>query len=246
MCLHNDTIDDYSTGDVVCLICGLVLDKLFLSRESNNQSFVNLTKDEPFNKTNRENNLHESVSDFLTRTNIHASYLDDILKNVKQLLLRFSHFPISLIIASACFVSLAKTEHPVALTKFESMVCESKRDKKNLFKMIVSIHEPSIYPNLSVHVANGMLQGLPLSYSDVESIKKNIKELKCEFCTYSPMTVIASHTLLYIKSKNQSTSLSEICLHIGVSKTSVYSFINKQRHICVKSWDNVYKQLSYR
>ena len=246
MCLHSETIDDYSTGDVVCVICGLVLDKVFLSSKKKTADLLNFFEENAVNEKRKDNNLRENVMDFLSRANVHPSFLEHIMKNVEFLVSRFSHFPRIMIIASACFVCLAKTEYPVALTKFESMACKNRRDKKNLYRMVVSLKEPSIYPNLSSHVADNMLQGLELSFCDIQSIKSNIEILKCKFCTYSPLTVVAAHTLLYSKGRRQLTTLSKICLHIGVSKTSVYSYINSKRHTCVQKWNNVYEQLSYR
>ena len=112
--------------------------------------------------------------------------------------------------------------------------------------MVVCLQEPSIFPNLSSHVANSMLQGIDLNFQDIESIKKNMIQLKCEYCSYSPLTVVAGHTLLYLKNKNRSDSLSKIFFHVGVSKTSVYFFINRHRHKCVQNWNNVYNQFSSR
>ena len=33
MCSHSEYIEDHTSGDVVCLTCGLVLDKIFLSSQ---------------------------------------------------------------------------------------------------------------------------------------------------------------------------------------------------------------------
>ena len=246
MCSHGDYIEDYTSGDVVCLICGLVLDKIFLRVDKKDLDFSDQRQDKTISKKLKEKDLSDNLINFLHSTNIHLSYYDEILRNATTLLSNFTYFRLPLIIASACFVTLSKTEYPITLSKLENFVCENKRDKKNFFKMVVSLQEPSIFPNLSSHVANHMLQGLDLNFHDIESIKKNLTQLKCEYCTYSPLTEVAGHTILYLKSKNNINSLSKICFHVGVSKTSVYSFINSQRHKCVQTWSNVYNQLSPR
>ena len=246
MCSHSEYIEDHSSGDIVCLTCGLILDRIFLSSQTKDFDYGSTYKDERLSKNLKEMDLQENIINFLHLTNIHFSFYDEVQKYSRTLLSEFTHFPISLIIASACFVTLSKTEHPITLSKLESLVCENKKDKKNLFKMVVCLQEPSIFPNLSSHVANSMLQGIDLNFQDIESIKKNMIQLKCEYCTYSPLTVVAGHTLLYLKNKNRSDSLSKICFHVGVSKTSVYSFINRHRHKCVRNWSNVYSQLSSR
>ena len=246
MCSHVESIDDFTSGDVLCLNCGLVLDKIYISSTVENLDSKENTDFAMICRNNsREKDIREGVIDFINRTNIHSSFSEDITNNAIKVLSRFSHFPSILVIASACFVTLSKTKYPITLTKIENIVCENKRDKKNLFKMIVSLYQPGIYPNLSLHVANSALQGLELKFQDIESIKKNIFQLKCEYCTYSPLTVVGGHTILYFEDK-QTLTFSSICFHIGVSKTAIYAYINPQRHKCLNNWKDVYKQLSSR
>ena len=135
--------------------------------------------------------------------------------------------------------------HTGSMSKIENIVCENKKDKKNLFKMIVSLYQPGIYPNLSLHVANSALQGLELKFQDIESIKKNIFQLKCEHCTYSPLTVVGGHTILYLEDR-QPLTFPSLCSDIGVSKTLIYAYINPQRHKCLNKWKEVYEKLSSR
>ena len=245
MCGHNETIEDYSSGDLICVHCGLVLDKIFLHSNTKEYNEKYLWEYSSSNALQDEV-LRKNVIDFFNMINIHHFFLNETVINVKKLLLRFTHFPLSLVIASACFVTLSKNDFSIALGWLEDIVCKNKREKKNLFKMIVSIHQPTLYSNLSECVAHSMLQGLNLPFSDIETIKKNMIELKCKYCTYSPLTVVASHTFLFLKCKCPSTTLTSICQHLGVSKTSVYSYINIKRHQCVTNWYHVYNQLSHR
>ena len=245
MCDHIEIIDDYGTGDSVCKLCGLVLDKLYLQ----NVNSKNI-KEDMARSGNASIGSHDGVRskieviDFMNMVNIHPSFEDEITINSEKLVKRFSHFPHSLIIASAAFVALGKSDYPLSITRLENYVCINKRDKKNLYRMVVSLNQPNIQCNLSENIAQGILQGLNLSFYDIKTIKKNIITLKCEFCTFSPLTVIAGHAYLYLKKVENSMSLANICLHLSVSKTSVYSYINSKRHKCVSSWEDVYNQLS--
>ena len=172
MCSHSEYIEDHTSGDVVCLTCGLVLDKIFLSSQKKDFDYSCVYKDKFLSKNVKEIDLHENVTNFLYLMNIHFSFCDDVQKNAKILLSKFSYFPISLIVASACFVTLSKTKHPITLSRLENMVCENKRDKRNLFKMVVCLQEPSIFPNLSSHVANSMLHGLDSIFMILKVLKR--------------------------------------------------------------------------
>ena len=241
MCVHPETIEDYSSGDVICAKCGLVMDKIFLDSSSTNKEIEDNSLSSVKTKERRVKNLRQETSDFLISMNIHLSFCEKILDNLKTLLARFTHYPFPLVVASACFVALSSTECPITLMRLENKICVNKRDKRNLFKMIGSFHQPFLYPNLSNHIANSMLQGLQLSFYHIETIKKNIDHLKCEYCTFSPLTVVTAHSFLYFKSEKLPISLATICFHVGVSKTAIYSYINEKRHKCVKLWSHVYE-----
>ena len=67
-----------------------------------------------------------------------------------------------------------KSDYPISITRLENYVCINKRDKKNLYRMVVSLNQPNIQCNLSENIAQGILQGLNLSFYDIKTIKKNI------------------------------------------------------------------------
>ena len=240
MCTHKNTIEDFSTGDVICTDCGLILDAIFL-HEPNKKQIDPILYNCKENNNLKIGNLKNQIKDFIILLNIHDSFIDNIVNNVKKLLIRFSHFSITLCIAAGIFVILSESEINITLTKLENIVAQNKRDKRNLFKMIVSIQQRNIKNNISENIADSILHGLDLTFSDIKSIKKNIVQLRCDYCTYNPLTVIASHTFLYMKEKKLSTKLGNICGVIGISKNSVYSYINVKKHKCVKAWYHVYK-----
>ena len=146
MCTHQNVIEDFSTGDVICTDCGLILDAIFL-HEPNKKQIEPI----PYNYSNNNNlrteNLKNQIKDFIILLNIHDSYIDTIVNNVKKLLIRFSHFPVTLCIAAGIFVTLSESESNITLAKLENIAAQNKRDKRNLFKMIVSIQQHNIKNN---------------------------------------------------------------------------------------------------
>ena len=131
MCSHIESIDDFNSGDVLCLHCGLVLDKIYVSSTAEYlSSKENMNFGRISNKNSREKHIRENIIDFINKTNIHNSFLDEITDNTIKILSRFSHFPSILVIASACFVTLSKTKYLITLTKIENIVCQNKRGIK--------------------------------------------------------------------------------------------------------------------
>ena len=46
-----------------------------------------------------------------------------------------------------------KSDYPISITRLENYVCINKRDKKNLYRMVVSLNQPNIQCNLSENIA---------------------------------------------------------------------------------------------
>ena len=99
--------------------------------------------------------------------------------NLGLLLKTFTHFPNILCIAAGTFITLSRSESNITLTKLQNIVAHNKRDKRNLFKMIVSIQQHDIKNNVSENIAGSIFHGLELTFQDIKSIKKNIVQLRC-------------------------------------------------------------------
>ena len=80
---HSEYIEDHTSGDVVCLTCGLVLDKIFLSSQKKDFDYSCVYKDKFLSKNVKEIDLHENVTNFLYLMNIHFSFCDDVQKMQK-------------------------------------------------------------------------------------------------------------------------------------------------------------------
>ena len=82
MCSHSEYIEDHTSGDVVCLTCGLVLDKIFLSSQKKDFDYSCVYNDKFLSKNVKEIDLHENVTNFLFST----ANLYDLLSYSQQLL----------------------------------------------------------------------------------------------------------------------------------------------------------------
>ena len=58
--------------------------------------------------------------------------------------------------------------------------------------------------------------------------------LECQHCSYNPLSVIASHTFLTLNELELLLNIKSIAFQVGISKNSIYSFIDPNKHRCVK------------
>ena len=78
MCSHSEYIEDHSSGDIVCLTCGLILDRIFLTSQTKDFDYGSTYKDERLSKNLKEMDLQENIINFLHLTNIHFSFHDEV------------------------------------------------------------------------------------------------------------------------------------------------------------------------
>ena len=71
MCLHVETIKDHTSGDVICVKCGLVLEKIFLDSSIRDHEVKNVGLNPIKSKKSRTTNLRHETKDFLISMNIH-------------------------------------------------------------------------------------------------------------------------------------------------------------------------------
>ena len=62
----------------------------------------------------------------------------------------------------------------ITLTKLENIVAQNKRDKRNMFEMIVSIQQHNIKINVSKNIADSVLHGLELFFFQILRVLKRI------------------------------------------------------------------------
>ena len=116
------------------------------------------------------------------------------------------------------------------------MVCSNNKQKKNLYKIIQSFDQNYLTHNNEFQLLHPFLSKLNFEKEDVQLIVNRLKTYDCKFCSYSAMTKIAGHTYIFVKNNKKKLSLEEICGSLSISKNSVYLFLNKRHHHCVKNW----------
>ena len=241
MCAHSNVIEDFSTGDVICTECGLVMDKILLdSNQPRGQ------EKEFIHSASSWSKCKSLTIDFVDSLNIGRNFVEEILKNVHVLQNSFPHSPLPLLIAASSYGTLSKNNCGFPLSMFENFVCSNGKDKKKMYKMIVALNQSNSSSNQPQNLIETILPGLVFSFCDIQTIKKNIMTLECEHCSYNPLTVIGSHTFLTIKELELPLTIKSIASHVGISKNSIYSFIDPNKHSCVKTWDHVYQHISRR
>ena len=238
MCAHSNVIEDFSTGDVICTECGLVMDKILLD------SYQPRGQEEFIHSASSWSKCKSLTIDFVDSLNIGRNFVEEILKNVHVLQNSFPHSPLPLLIAVSFYGTLSENNCGFPLSMFENFVCSNSKDKKKMYKMIVALNQSNSSSNQPQNLIETILPGLVFSFCDIQTIKKNIMNLECQHCSYNPLTVIASHTFLTLKELELSLTIESIATHVESSKNSICCFIDPNNHSCVKTWDHIYQQIS--
>ena len=143
-------------------------------------------------------------------------------------------------------MKLSKNNSGFSLSTFENLLCPNSKNKKKMYNMIVALKQSNTSSNQPQNLVETIFPGFVFSFCDIQTIKKNIMNLECQHCSYNPLTVIGSHTFLTIKELELPLTIKSIASHVGISKNSIYSFIDPNKHSCVKTWDHVYQHISRR
>ena len=218
ICDHCEVLDG---GEYICKNCGLVLGQEYVSVNDYSKSIntINTNYDLYFNVCNILEKLH--LSD--------VRYGEEVCEIVNKYLRNYK-YTTELKIGASIFYVLSSREIPYQINKIARLVCLESNDYKKLFKLI------QVFPQKNTIQKNEFeLIDLVLSFlekSDVVNISKKIKDLKCEFCSYSPITQIAGITYLYFKNcKKEKKSLKSLCNSLLISQNSVYLYL---KHSCIK------------
>ena len=64
MCLHVETVEDHTSGDVICVKCGLVSEKIFLDSSIRDYEMENVSLSPIKSKKSRTTNLRHETKDY--------------------------------------------------------------------------------------------------------------------------------------------------------------------------------------
>ena len=191
MCDHWEVLD---RGEYICKKCGLVL----------GQEYVSINEyDKTTNIVNINYDLYFSVCNVLEKLHLSdVSYSEEVYEVVNKYLSDYK-YNIELKIGASIFYVLSLREIPYQINKIARLVCLNTNDYKKLFKLIQVFPQKTTIQNNEFELLELVLSFL--EKSDVVNISRKIRDLKCDFCSYSPITQIAGITYLYFKNCKKET-----------------------------------------
>ena len=223
-CDHQRTVDDISTGDLVCTDCGLVLDQIYLP-----QTKTRLPHSSETNRLVPNPEITDTVDRMCGKCNI-----DD--ENVKRnILLKWQNFESKMNGKHAClessvlmciYTALIESKVPRPLNH----LCALTNVNMSKVRLYLKDKDSFYRPNL---MCEYFLHSLNLSYKDVEEIKEMVKLLENKF-VFSQKTLIASCAYIFLrKSKHDShkrITKSQLAKQLGISAMAIYRCVKKINH----------------
>ena len=191
-CDHQRTIDDVSTGDLICTDCGLILDQIYLP-----QIKTHLPDSRETNRLIPNPEIMDTVDRMCGKCNI-----DD--ENVKRkILLKLQNFEnekhgcLESSVLMCIYTTLIESKVPRPLNH----LCALTNINMSKVRLYLKDKDSFYRPNL---MCEYFLHSLNLSYKDVEEIKAMVKLLENKF-VFSQKTLIASCAYIFLrKSKHDS------------------------------------------
>ena len=220
-CMHDQTLEDFHTGDIICLNCAVVLDKLQLSPFSYTSTIDS-------RKKQSSNDVKLLVEDILASLFIFST---DI---IEQCSLRCIHFLSTLgkkfnrddIIAFGIYEGLCTIEIPCSPLD----ICRICNIKENTLLKLEKETNCAIKPCPPALFVNKICSSLCLPYF----IEKKVKEeviLRQKSTLSKPESLIGSIILLEVerlRKKGENSfffnhiTMAEVSKTLGVSETSLY------------------------
>lgn len=206
-CPHLNEIDDFRNGDVICVDCGLIIDKIYVT------SFVSCPEsDSPsFEK--------EYILEILNRLNIPYTYSDKILQKFNDLSRKEKNCNRKLeILSYSVYEILNEYNIPISLKDICS-VSGISTDK--LFSKQHCATTVPLSPTLEKYCLM-----MNLSYQDFIKIEQ---KLPCELESgHNPLTIIGSLIYKYSKENNLNLSIKHIANTLSISVVSIQRFLKRQ------------------
>ena len=208
-CSHTDTIEDFHTGDEICLYCGLVIAKIMINDYRISNDFIKVIE-------NDDDVCHlKKLCDKIPCNDFCFEKILSTYKNYRNT----SKIAKKYLFAAAIFSTLNK-ENCSKSIEYISNLCSVKNNKfwKYLRQLDVE------YSCNTKHMSEFFLQKLKLNYNDIKAI--NITVDKLSKTNFAPKTVLAVSSYLYLKKKNPKICVSEIAKILTCSSMSMYRCLN--------------------
>ena len=220
MCDHQEVLD---RGEYICINCGLILGQEYVTSINYGTSL---------NITNTNHGLYLNICDILEKLHLSVvCYGEQVYEVVNKYLSNYKCNS-ELKIGAGIFHALSLNDIPYQINKIARLVCLDTNEYKKFFKLIQVFPQKNTIQNDEFELINLVLS--EYEKSDIENISKKIKQFKCEYCSYSPITQIAGISYLYFKNcKKEKISLKSMCDSLLISQNSVYLYL---KHPCIKNW----------
>lgn len=207
-CNHSSEILDESSGDYVCTMCGLVLDRFFgdLGHASeNNETSIDTTY----------NSQYEFIAEILSKLNVPITLADSIFAKIVGNRLKDSA------ICQIIYDTLIERNIPFTLKEITSVSGVPTKKIKHTH----TANPTSICIVEERDILERCCSKLGLTYKDCTVIKKSFAN---DMSGFSPSTVIASHIYIHCKKNRIKLKLKKISEIVGVSPISVHRYLRRK------------------
>ena len=213
-CDHQQVVDDFSSGDSVCVDCGLVLDKIYLHHS-------NIIK----NETHLSHNSLDIIERMCAKCNIENENIKNVITKKWQDLKKIWRKNVCTeSLAMVCiYIGLIESKSPRPL----SHLCEQTNvNIKNVWQYLKandSFYKPNLMCEYFLHTLN-------LSFKDIEEIRKMVKRYESMY-VFSQKTLIASCAYIFLRGRentsNKHTSVTQLAKQLGISSMAIYRCVKK-------------------
>lgn len=197
VCEHKNQIIDDHEGTYVCLDCAKVLDTVFVSNFEDKEK----VSEEYMLKDLNTNDVSNEISH---RLNIPNFNVNNEKKNIKSI--------------SNVYLNANRNNFTVTLREMSAVSGFScKQIGKEIKNTVTVLDLPTLLEKYC--------KLLEIDYKTYAVIKDNI--YKHEQTGHNPLTVVASHIYIYMKSVKKKLSMKKICDIVGISSISIQRYLKK-------------------
>ena len=195
---------DVASGDYICTLCGLVLDRFFEEPQHTPSGNVDNCKNDA---------SHNYISEILSKLNVPLSLSNTVYSKIDGNRLK------DVDICQLIYDTLIERNIPFTLKEITSVSgISTKKIKPTTSTTSICIIEEK-------KVLERCCSKLGLSYKDYTVIKKSLDE---KIGGFGPSTVIAAQIYKFCKNNQIKLKLKHICEIVGVSTMSVHRYMRRK------------------
>ena len=257
MCDHFSTINDCDSSSVVCKECGIVLQSIYYSpntnlfyseEKQNNESTID---DYASSSSNTPCIIHTKLlyefQDFCDRGHISKMFVYPAYQKFQYLLKNFRHQCLSNRDASigvCLYETLKENDVPRSLKEISQITAQSSQNLARLLNHFFP-NTSTIRPEKMIFRFGRNLDFLP---SHLLKIEKMIEVIipSLNDSTH-PLTIVAAFLCLYAKNFTLGKTQTDICEQVGVTPISVRRFLKKNSFLANKEfWKHGFEENNIR